>query len=142
MNKFSLNISVQKGKIVLNRQKVADYFANLKDGEYSLFVSSNEKDNKRYRGHFGRILKLIITQGEIEERLKVCKKEAEFILHESCKLRFSKTPIIDPFTGEVLSLKGGSTTLMNDTEFNEFQEEVMAYFTTEFGIDFSVLFST
>ena len=136
MNKFNLNISVQKGKIVLNRQKVVDYFANLKDGEYQLSVTSEKRAKGRYKYYFGRILPLIAQEREISGT------NAIELIHEFCKLRFCKTPIINPFTGEIDQLKGGSTTLLNDTQFNEYQEEVMAYFAAEFGIDFSVLFST
>ena len=135
MKSFNIKITVQKGKICFNREKVKAYFEALKDGEYLLNCEQQAYYKGRYKFYRGKIIPCIM------EKLGYFGSKENDQIHEFCKRKFCKVPVFCLITGEMISATGGSTTKLTDDQFREFQEDVMAFFAQELGIDFSHLFT-
>ena len=109
-------ITMRNGKVVTNRDRLAQLFQNLKDGEYIVSAKRNNRHSGRYKYYFGTVLATICEQKNIQDA------EA---LHGFYKDLFCVQEIIDPFTGEVTVKSGGSTTTLTDEQFEQFQFLVM-----------------
>ena len=129
MAKGDVKISMKNGKVVLNRERLAQLFQNLKDGEYIVRIDGNYYKG-RYAFYRGVLLEYILA----ELNLKVTNLQ----LHNYCKLKFCKVPIFNPMTGEIESLTGGSTTELDDDEFEIYKEEIRAHFSIEYEVEFTL----
>ncbi len=129
MAKGDVKISMKNGKVVLNRERLAQLFQNLKDGEYIVRVDGNYYKG-RYAFYRGILLEYILAELNL--------KSTNLQLHNYCKLKFCKVPIFNPFTGEIESLKGGSTTELDDAEFEVYKEEIRAHFAIEYEVEFTI----
>jgi len=126
----SVKVGVSKGKVVYNRERLAQLFQSLKDGEYKINIEGLYLYKGRYKFYRGILLEYILEALELK-----CTNQA---LHEYCKLMFCDNPIFNPITGEILALKGGTTTALSDEQFDVYKEKIRAHFAVEYEVEFTI----
>jgi len=130
MAKASIKISMVSGRVVLNRDNLAQLFQSLKDGEYKVNIEGLYMYKGRYKFYRGILLEYILEALELK-----CTNQA---LHEYCKIMFCDNPIFNPITGEILALKGGTTTALSDEQFEAYKEKIRAHFAIEYEVEFTI----
>ena len=130
MAKASIKISMVSGKVVLNRDNLAQLFRNLKDGDYIVKIEGLYKWKGRYRFYRGVLIEYIL------QALKL--NASNDALHDYCKQLFCANPIVNPMTGEILVLTGGTTTALSDDDFVEYMEKIRAHFAMEYEVEFTI----
>jgi len=130
MAKGDVKISMKNGKVVLNRERLAQLFQNLKDGDYIVKIEGLYKWKGRYRFYRGVLIEYIL------QALKL--NASNDALHDYCKQLFCTNPIVNPMTGEIIALTGGTTTALSDEDFVEYMEKIRAHFATEYEVEFTI----
>lgn len=126
----SCKVVMRNGKVSVNREKLAQLFQSLKDGEYKVNIEGLYMYKGRYKFYRGVLLEYILEALELK-----CTNQA---LHEYCKIMFCDNPIFNPITGEILALIGGTTTALSDDDFVEYMEKIRAHFAMEYEVEFTI----
>ena len=119
---------VDRAKVSHNRQ----LFDTIKstEGIIQVHIKEFSKSNTRYKYYFGYVLPEILKCGiwqikDSDGNWKRCTNTTQ--LHELMKYKYNPAQALDPFTGEVITLGGKSTTELSDTEFiHRFTEQIQA----------------
>ena len=126
----SCKVVMRNGKVSVNREKLAQLFQSLKDGEYKVNIEGLYLYKGRYKFYRGILLEYILEALELK-----CTNQA---LHEYCKIMFCDNPIFNPITGEILALKGGTTTALSDEQFEVYKERIRSHFAIEYEVEFTI----
>ena len=126
----SCKVVMRNGKVSVNREKLAQLFQSLKDGEYKVNIEGLYMYKGRYKFYRGVLLEYILEALELK-----CTNQA---LHEYCKIMFCDNPIFNPITGEILALKGGTTTALSDEQFEVYKERIRSHFAIEYEVEFTI----
>jgi hypothetical protein len=111
------------------KQKLFDILKK-QQGPTRIDIRPFAKDNSRYKYYFAHVLIEILRTGIYlwpDDLGNLARATQTTQIHEMMKFRYNKKVTVDPFTGDMYSIGGGSTTGMSDSEFiNNFQEQIIA----------------
>ena len=111
-------------------------------GVANVEIRDYNRSNGRYRYYFGYVLTKILHTGLYlypNAIGKLVKATNTAQIHELMKFKYNPILTVDPATGEMIKLGGGTTTVISDTEFiSKYQEQIIADHSGEpFFIEFN-----
>lgn len=117
---FSKQVEKQKLFDILKKQQ----------GPTRIDIKPFTKSNSRYKYYFAHVLTEILRTGIYlwpDDQNNLVRATQTTQIHEMMKFRYNKKVTVDPFTGNMYSIGGGSTTGMSDSQFiGTYQEQIIA----------------
>lgn len=128
--KFSAHFEIQQGKMTADtKQALADKFGNLKDGCYEISVTESYSYRGRYKYYFDELIPCLIKHvfgNIVNPKTGASRPPRTEEVHDRLKGLFNPRIIIDEEGNEVYV--GGSTKELNDQEFLEYEQSIIAFF--------------
>jgi len=110
------------------KQKLFEVLKGI-SGVANVEIRDYGKSNSRYKYYFGYVLTKILHTGLYlypNAIGKLVKATNTAQIHELMKFKYNPILTVDPVTGEMIKLGGGTTTVISDSEFiAKYQEQII-----------------